>query len=396
MYSVRILLAFALASAPALVCSAAESDPVDEIIVTAPTGEFLQPTQLLEGRELTLRKAATLGETLENEPGISSSAYGKGASRPIIRGQAGPRVQVLKDNVSTLDVSALSPDHNPTVEPLLVERIEVVRGPATLAYGSAAAGGVVNVLEGRIPTDPESEPFSGAFEARADSVANSKAIVGRLDGRAGQFGWHFDASTGDSDDYDIAGFATADPADRPADEAKGVQPNSFTDFDAVAGGASWLSTAGYAGVSVSRYETQYGLVGPEAGSAGGPFIDMQQTRVDVRGEHDLAGFIDTVRFAVGINDYEHSENESDGEVATLFQNDEWEARLEIDHATIAGFSGAVGLQLNDRDLEASGEEAFVPNSEAARWGLFAIEGFDTSLGRVQFGLCSHWFASVSQ
>jgi len=385
MYRIFSVTAFALVSVWASMSVAAESQ-TEELIVTAPAGNFLQPTQVLEGRELMLRKGATLGETLENEPGVSSTQYGKGASRPVIRGQAGPRVQVLKNNIATLDVSALSPDHNPTVEPLLVERIEVVRGPATLAYGSAAAGGVVNVLDGRIPSDSEAEMLSGSFEARGDTVADSKVFVGRLDGRVGQFAWHLDAGTGDSDDYEIAGFATADPAERPANEPKGLQPNSFTEFDAFAGGASWISDSGFTGVAVSNYETQYGLVGPESSIDGGPFIDMDQTRVDVRGEYALSGILNQIRFALGVNDYEHSENEADGEIATLFQNDEWEARVELGHQSLGGLKGTIGLQLNDRDLKASGEEAFVPDSEAQRWGIFAIENIETSIGQVQFGL----------
>jgi len=380
-----ILYALAAAAMPFATAHAAEHESTEEIIITAPTGDFLQPTQVLEGRELLLRKSTTLGETLANEPGINASAYGKGASRPVIRGQAGPRVQVLKDNIATLDVSALSPDHNPTVEPLLIERVEIVRGPATLAYGSAAAGGVVNVIEGRIPSDAEAGTLSGAIEVRGDTVAESKAFVGRLDGVAGRIGWHVDATSGDSDDYDIAGFATADPAERPGNEPEGTQPNSDTEFDSYSAGASFLSDNGFTGVSISQYETVYGLVGPESDITGGPFIDMEETRVDIRGEYALDGFINNIRFGLGVNDYEHSENEPDGEIATLFDNEEWEARVEVGHDEIAGMSGVIGLQLNDRDLVAAGEEAFVPDSEAERWGVFIIEDFETEIGSFQFG-----------
>jgi len=358
----------------------------EELIVTAPTGQTLQPTQVLEGSELTLLKATTLGETLQNEPGISSSAYGKGAGRPVIRGQGGPRVQVLDNNIGTLDVSALSPDHNPTVEPLLVDRIEVIRGPATLSYGSAAAAGVVNVLDGRIPSDSDAASLSGAVEIRGDTVADSKAFVGRLDGRSGQFAWHLDAMTGDSDNYDIDGFATADPAERPANEPEGIQPNSFTDTDAYAAGASWLSDNGYTGISVSSYETEYGLVGPEATIDGGPFIDMEQTRVDIRGEYTFDGFFSDVRFALGVNDYEHAEFEEDGGLGTQFDNDEWEARFETGHQAIGALEGTIGLQLNNRDFSAIGDEAFVAPTEVNRLGLFVIENMDTSLGNLQFGL----------
>lgn len=364
----------------------AEAELPEEIIVTAPTGDFLQPTQILEGSELLLRKATTLGETLSDEPGINASAYGKGASRPIIRGQAGPRVQVLKGNIASLDVSALSPDHNPTVDPLLLDRIEVVRGPSTLAYGSAAAGGVVNVFDGRIPSAPESPDLTGAVEVRGDTVSESKAVVGRLDGVLGRIGWHIDGSSGDSSDYDISGFATADPAERPVGEKKGTQPNSFVDkVNSYSGGLSLLSDDGYVGVSLSQYETNYGLVGPEADSSGGPFIEMEETRTDVRGEYGFNGPVKKIRFAVGINNYQHTENEADGEEATRFDNDEWEARIEVEHAKFGALSGVVGLQVNDRDLKASGEEAFIPDSKANRWGFFVLEDLETAAGEFQFG-----------
>ncbi len=385
MFVYRFTAALIVSATPLVNAIAEDRKEPEQLIVTAPTGEFLQPTQVLDGPELLLRRSATLGETLANEPGINSTAYGKGSARPVIRGQAGPRVQVLKDNIAALDVSALSPDHNPTVEPLLTDKIEVVRGPATLAYGTAAAAGVVNVIGGRIPGDPDIPQISGAVEVRGDTVADSKAFVGRLDGVAGRIGWHVDASTSESDDYDIAGFATADPAERPANEPEGIQPNSFTETDSYGAGLSWLSDNGYTGIAVSRYETMYGLVGPESDITGGPFVDMEETRIDLRGEYGLNGFFEKVRFALGINDYEHSENEPDGEIATLFENDEWEGRVELSHGELAGMTGAIGLQLNDRDLNAAGEEAFIPASKAERVGLFIVEDLETAWGQFQFG-----------
>ena len=228
-------------------------------------------------------------------------------------------------------------------------------------------------------------PLSGAVEVRGDTVAESKAIVGRLDGVNGRIGWHVDAATGDSDDYDIGGFATADPADRPANEPKGTQPNSDIEFDSYSAGVSLLSDNGYTGVSVSQYETVYGLVGPESTIDGGPFIDMEETRVDVRGEYALDGFLSGVRFALGVNDYEHIEFEEPGEPGTVFDNEEWEARVEARHAELAGLTGTVGLQLNDRDFSAVGEEAFIAPSEAERWGVFIIEDLETEFGQFQFG-----------
>jgi len=385
MFVKRISLALAVSAVPFATAWGGGHIGAEELVVTAPTGDILQPVDVLEGKELLLLRSSTLGEMLVNQPGVHNNPYGRGAGRPVIRGQSASRIEVLKDGIPTLDVSALSPDHNPTVEPLLVERLEIVRGPATLAYGTAAVGGVVNVFDGRIPSNADAEEFSGAVEVRGDTVAESKAIVGRLDGRSGNIGWHLDASLTDADDYDIAGFATADPAERPANEPDDLQSNSFAESDSYSFGVSWFSDNGYTGISVSDYGTEYGLVGPEATIDGGPFIDLEETRIDVRGEYELDGFFENTRFALGVNDYEHTEFEEVGEPGTLFDNEEWEARVEARHGEVAGVTGAIGLQLNDRDFSAIGDEAFVAPSEAERWGLFVVEDLETDWAQWQFG-----------
>ena len=376
-----------------------EGETLDEIVVTAaPLGrtadDLTQPTMVLDKEALLLKAAASIGETLSTELGVSSTYFGPVAGRPVIRGQAGPRISVLQAGVGTLDVADLSPDHAVPVEPLFADRIEIIRGPATLLYGSAAAGGVVNVIDNRIPEVIGEKPLTGAVELRADSVSDERALAGRLDGGSGFIAWHLDAFDRESSDIDIPDFATADPAQRPEEEQRGTVLNSAGASQGFAGGFSLIGERGFIGISLSDYENDYGLPGPEEEGeeeeegpliAPGPFIELQQTRVDMRGEYEFGGVIEKGRFRFGHNNYEHSEIEPNGEVATLFENDAWEGRVELVHAPIGNWRGAVGLQLNDRDFSAVGEEAFVPPTETTSFGLFLLEELQLASGRIEFG-----------
>jgi len=371
------------------------AEPIEELVVTTTvTGQELQPARVFDDEDLLVRRMPTIGETLDLELGINSSYFGPASSRPIIRGLGGSRVLMLSDLVSTLDVSDVSADHAVTVEPVPAPSTEVMRGPSTLLYGSQAAGGVVNVLDGRVPNALPDETLDGAAELRGDTASGEQAFVGRLDAALGPFVLHVDGMTRETDDLEIAGFATADPGERPDDEQSGVLKNSASETDSFAGGVSWVFDNGYLGASLSRLENTYGLPGPEEEEGGeeepalfpGPFLDMEQTRVDLRGELRGDGLIEKARFAFGVNDYQHTETEPSGEVATLFENDAWQGRLDLTHAEIAGFRGTVGLQLDDRDFSAVGEEAFVRPVQTQSWGLFIAEKLDFDWGRAEFGL----------
>jgi iron complex outermembrane receptor protein len=379
-------LACLLACVPATL-TAAEDAPGDgrvrEVIVTAvPLPDPIQPAIALTRDDLFTRLAPTLGETLDREVGISSTYFGPAASRPVIRGLTGSRVTVLTDSVATLDVADVSPDHAVTIEPLLADRIEVVRGPLALFYGSAAAGGVVNVIDNRIPERLPERTVTGAAEARGDTALGERAFVGRLDGGSGRFAWHLDGYTRETDDVEIPGFATADPAERPEDEPRGSLRNSASDTDGVAGGAAYIGERGFLGIGWSAYNANYGLPGPGEAEEGeeegealfpGPLLDLEQRRVDVRGEYRPGGLVEAVRLAVGVNDYRHTEVEPSGEPATRFDNDAWQGRIEVRHAAVAGFRGAVGLQYDDRDLAAVGEEAFIAPTATEALGVFIAE-----------------------
>jgi len=400
-----LLCAGALPAQEAVEREGGETGEIEEIVVTAaPLGDVLQPTSVFKGAKLFTDRAPTLGETLAKQPGVSSSYFGPASSRPIIRGLGGSQVIMLSDGISSLDVADVSADHAVTVEPLLAEAIEIIRGPTTLLYGNSAAGGVVNVIDNRIPRRPAEAPLTGAVEARADTAAEERAVVGRLDGGTGSFAWHLDAYTRETEDLEIDGFATADPDDREADEEPGILPNSFSESDGYSAGASWVGDRGFLGFSWSASDMTYGLPGhgheheeehgedehaeeEHAGEEeGGPFIDLEQSRFDVRGEYALDGdYFEAVKFSWGTNDYEHAEIEPSGEVGTLFENDAWQARVEAIHAPIAGWRGAFGLQLDDRDFSAAGEEAFLAPTKTESLGLFLVEERDYDWGHAHLG-----------
>ena len=382
----------------------AAENVIEEIVVTAlplnrAADDLTQPALILDEAELLQKSANSIGETLANELGMSTSYFGPVAGRPVIRGQDGPRVAVLDGGLSTLDAADLSPDHAVPLEPLFAERIEILRGPATLLYGSSASGGVVNVIDSRIPEVLQDAPVSGAVELRGASATEELAAAARLDGHAGAMAWHLDGFKRDSGDIEIPGFATADAADRPEDEEKGRVVNSDGEAEGFAGGLSWVGEQGFVGASVSRYETTYGLPGPEEGEeeeegeagaeeeliAPGPFIELEQTRVDVKGAWRFDGFLESLRFKMAHNDYQHQEIEPTGEVATTFENDAWEGRVELVHAPLGNLRGALGVQMTDRDFSAIGAEAFVPATDSQSVGVFLLEEVAFDSGLIEFG-----------
>lgn len=372
----------------------------NEILVTVtPLDDVAQPTMVLDEGALLLRLAPTLGETLERQLGVSSSYFGPAASRPVIRGLSGSRVTVLADAVSALDLSDVSPDHAVTVEPLLADGVEIIRGPATLQFGSSAAGGVVNVLDSRVPSVLPGEPVSGRFEIRGNTVAEARAVVGRLDGTAGSFAWHLDGYDRETDDLDIPGYATVDPLERSPEEARGTLRNSYSESDGAAGGLSWIGERGYIGVGVSSLDSTYGLPGPAEEEEGGgeeealfpgPFIAMEQTRIDVRGLYRpgsaMGNALESIKVLFATNDYTHTEIEPSGEPATVFDNDAWQGRVEAIHAPVAGWRGVVGIQLDDRDLSAEGDEAFIPPTQTTSRGFYLTEQRATPWGHIEAGV----------
>jgi iron complex outermembrane receptor protein len=360
-----------------------EASP-DEIVVTgvpqqrAP-GELAQSVSVVSGDELDRARAATLGETLANQLGVSSSYFGAGASRPIIRGLAGARVRVLEDGIGSMDVAAVSDDHAVTVDPLAADQVEIFRGPTTLLYGSGAVGGVVNTVTTRIPMRVPEDGFEGAAELRGDTAAEARGAALRLDAGRSRFAWHFDAARRDSDDYEIPGFARVRPG---VGEVRGVLANSAAESSAAAFGAAWLGDDGFFGASFNAFETLYGVPGDQDEPVR---IDLAQRRVDVRGGWmELGGLLEGVTLRLARNDYEHVELEGE-EAGTRFVSDGTEARVELAHRRFGAWQGAFGVQLTRRDFAAIGAEAFVPPVESSSAGLFVVEQLDLAQWQVSLG-----------
>ncbi|HKY61748.1 MAG TPA: TonB-dependent receptor [Gemmatimonadota bacterium] len=375
-------------------------------------GEVYQPASVLGGRELLARQEPTLGETLADEPGVSSTYFGPGASRPVIRGLGGDRVRILEGGVGTGDASNTSPDHAVGLDPLGAERVEIVRGPATLLYGSTAIGGVVNVIDGRIPRFRMETPFSGTLQLTGGTVADERAGQGSVSGGVGNLAWHVGIVGRETEDLSIPGFAES-AAFRAAEEAEegeegeeeeevfGTLENSATETTSWTGGVSIVGNTGFVGIAFSRYDDLYGVPGHHEEEGEEPLaairlsqegeeeefvsIDLEQRRVDVEGELERPlGFLRGLRFRLGTNDYEHVELEG-AEVGTRFTNDAWEARVEAPHGGREGLSGAVGLQFGSNEFAAIGEEAFVPPSETDSWAVFGFEEIPAGPVRFQLG-----------
>ena len=360
---------------------------INEVIISASPLEerssgINQANSVLAGEALQREAAATIGETLKNQPGITNSGFGPGVGRPVIRGQVGNRVKVMQNGSGTLDASAASGDHAITTEALVAERIEVLRGPATLRYGNGAIGGIVNVIDNRIP-DELPEETTGAIEYRHNSVNDQNSTVIVLDGALadtplGNWAWHIDGLYRDSNDIEIEGLAAhpeagEDPADH--ETTNGYIDNTDTQATTVTGGISWIGDQGFIGISISEMENRYG-VPPEGHDHGDEpeliSIDMEQTRVDLDAEWAdvLPGFT-LGRMRISYNDYEHVELEG-GEKGTRFTNEAIEARVELLHQEFSGWTGAVGFQVEDRQFAAIGEEAFIPKSDIQNTGLFWV------------------------
>lgn len=332
-----------------------------------------QSVSVMTGIDLDEKARNNLGDTLAEEPGITSSSFGPGAGRPVIRGIGGDRIRILENGVGTLDISSVSPDHAVTVESTLVDRIEVVRGPAALLYGTSAVGGVVNVFDNRIAEKMIDKPIAGTAEIRGESVDRSRAGVLSLDAPAGPFVFHFDAFKRRSDDYDIPGFARTaaqrENTEIEYPEPRGEVPFSATDSDNITLGTSYIFDKGFLGAAVSEYNTNYGVPNGEPDIS----VDAKRQRVDVRGGiRETGGFIESATTRMGIVDYDHTEYEG-AEAGTKFRQNGFDGRIDLTHREVASIRGAWGLQLQDSSFEAIGEEAFQPPTDTTTYSVFGLE-----------------------
>ncbi len=338
---------------------AEQPEQLETIIISAPlhkgAAETIHPVNILTGKDLTLKQGASIGDTLKQELGIHSRSFGSNVGQPVIRGQLGPRVQVLQNGISSLDVSGISPDHANSTEGIFADQIEVLRGPASLLYGSGAIGGVVNVIDNRIPLYvPEASNFT--FEQRYNSVSDGWSSALKHEGGVDKFAWHIDGFFRDSQSYDVPG---------------GVVDNTDAQSWSTSAGGSWIDDWGMFGVSINHLDNNYGV--PPIDEL--VRIDLQQTRYDIKAEiYEPFDWAETLKLRFAYNDYQHDELEDGVTVGTQFDNQGWEGRGELVHHQL-GFidHGALGFQTRYEDFSATGEEAFVPPSILQNYGIFAVE-----------------------
>jgi iron complex outermembrane receptor protein len=342
----------------------------EQVITANPLGsDIAAPATVLQGDALTLQQKGSLGETLKNQPGVSSSWFGPGASRPIIRGLDGDRIRLLRNGIGALDASSLSNDHAVPLDPANVERIEIIRGPAALLYGGSAIGGVVNTFDNRIPTEAI-EGIQGAGELRYGGASTSRSSAGKVEAGNGTFALHLDASAREYDDLRIPGYAYSarERESRGESGSKHRLGNSDGRQDGGAVGGSYTWEHGYAGLSYSHYDGNYGSPAEQDVR-----IRMQQDHYAFASEiRDLDGPFTSVKLDAGYTDYEHREIEG-GEVGTTFKNKGYEARIEARHQPLGPVEGVVGAQVSHSQFQALGEEAFVPQTDTDAAALFILE-----------------------
>lgn len=344
--------------------------------------ELVVPVSVLNGRELTFKRESTLGDTLNGIPGVSATSFGPNSSRPVIRGLDAERVRILQNGLGILDAASLSFDHAVSLDPLVVEQIEVVRGPAALLYGGSAMGGVVNAIDHRIPTE-KLEGMAGRAEASFGGANSQNNAAGVIDIGNGKFAIHADAYTRKSSDLDIPGFAVSkrkSQADGTPRDKRGRLANSSADSEGGALGASITFDNGYAGISYSGFDNNYGTVADEAVR-----IDMKSDRWDFASEiKELDGIFNRVKVKLAHTDYKHQELEG-GEVGTTFKNRGMEGSLELGHADIGPLKGVLGMQFQNSNFEALGDEAFVPGVNTVSRGAYLYEELELDKLKLTFG-----------
>ena len=375
---------------------------IEEIIISASAHqksaqEVAGSFNVIANDELQRDAAATLGDTLQNQVGIASSSFGPGVGNPMIRGLGGKRIEILQNSSSVGDASDISPDHAIATEALLAERIEILRGPATLRFGPGAIGGVVNVIDNRIHLSAF-EGIEGALESRYSSGNDGVATVARFDAGNGPLNLHLDGVSRDSNDVKIPGLADLDDSD----SSNGFIANSDARADSLSAGASWVQDNSVMGFSVSHLDNNYGLPPASHGAHSEDSdvghddivvrIDMQQT--SYQGKlllSNLGDFFDRLNVDVSYTDYQHREQEfdldtGDRAISSTIEAQSRELHAELTHLERAGWFGTMGLQVSSRDFGSSGEESFIPGSTTSRQGLYWLEETAIADNNLEVGI----------
>ncbi len=361
----------------------------------------------IEGDALIRAQAPQIGEVLAHMPGVSATGFAPGASRPVLRGLTGDRVQVLIDGIGAMDASSVSADHGVALDTLTIDHIDVLHGPAVLAYGGQAIGGAVIAYDKRIPRRVPDAPLALTAIGGLSSVTQGGNAAASVDVRlGGGIVAHADASWHEDGDLRIGGdvlsaplksevlaLAAAARSDGDLSEAseledqamqRGKVANSFARGTTFGGGLAWLGDGGNLGVSVQRIDRRYGIPSRPGVGEEGVSIDLHQTRFDLRGEIKTAGFLESITLRGAYADYGHSELEADGAVGTLFARKSGEARIELIQADHGGWTGRSGVQFATGKLTVTGDEAILPANRDRRLGLFTLQ--QHRFGKLQLEL----------
>ncbi len=374
-----LVLAISMALSAEVLADPQSTDPektLDKVIVKAdPLGNdvegLVQPATVITGADLDTKKSNTLGETVTSIPGVTSSYFGPGVGRPVIRGQDGARVAILANGMASDDVSNVSQDHAVSIEPFLADQIEVIKGPTNLLYGSGAIGGIVNAADGRIATAPLDAGLSGRAETRYDNGSNGFTQLLRADIGGDGYALHADGVYRDNED--VSG-------------PNGDIANSAVQTRTGAIGASHFGDWGYAGASLSRYLNEYGNPA-EPGDAIDPGVtlNMQQTRFESKaGINNPINGIEIVKLGYTYTDYQHTEFEG-SDVGTQFFSEGHQFRAEGVHSSNESHKGAFGIQAQKKSFEAIGAEAFIPSTSSQGAGLFIVEQFTKGRMKSEIG-----------
>jgi len=412
-----ILLAAEAAVAPAASRTPATGQPVpgdaakahpdrdQSIVITGvrrPAGDVLGGVSVVDREELARDVRPSIGETLASQPGVTSSSFGPTASRPILRGLSGERVRVLVDGIGSLDLSASDPDHAVAINPLTAERIEVLRGPSALLFGSSAIGGVVNVIDTRIPRHVPDKPVSAdallSFGSAADERSGNAAINVPI---AGHVVAHADAAYSKYDDLRVGGHllskplreqadASPDPEIRELADLKDRLPNTAGRIFDAAGGLAYVDGELNIGVSYNHHDAKYGVpirfsldpaIEPEQ-----PTIDAHQDRGDARVSVPLGtGFLHLAEVRGGISKYRHNEIEEDGAIGSRFFSNGGEVRGDLVQNDRGGWTGTSGFQYLNQTARIRGDEKYLPDSDNRQFGLFTLQSVVRGPVRLEGG-----------
>jgi iron complex outermembrane receptor protein len=388
--------------------AAAHHDADQAIVITGTkrqAGDLLGGVAVLDEEELAHDMKPSLGDTLADLPGVSATSFGPSSSRPILRGEQGDRAPVLVDGISSLDLSSSDPDHAVAINPMTAQRIEVLHGPGALLYAPSAIGGVVNVIDKRIPRSVPKD-IDADLLLNYGSAANERSGNVTVDvPLGGHFVAHADGAYSKYDDLHIGGYvlarplrqralASPDPDVRGLADLKGTLPNTAGKMDDGAAGLAYVDGDLNVGLSYSHHDARYGVpirfsldpnIEPEQ-----PTIDAHQDRGDVRANVPIGGFFKMFEFRGGVSKYHHAEIEADGAVGSRFYSNGGEMRADVVQTERGGWGGTTGVQYLSQDARIRGDEKYLPDSRKQNLGLFTLQSFEAgklrleAAGRVDF------------